>query len=77
VGAIVEWLSGVRIWIEVRKVAARNVQPDAVPGLEQVRGRIELHDELMNLARIHQLGALEDVVPAKRAITLRDLLTFR
>ena len=65
VRVVVERLSGVRIWIEAWKVAARNIQPDAVPGPEQVRGRIELNDESISLAGIHLLGALERVAKAR------------
>ena len=48
-----KWLPGVRVHVESRKVAARDVNPDAVSLLEHVPRREWLDYELVDLSLIH------------------------
>ena len=52
---IVERLPGVRIHIETRKIAARNVDPYPVSLFENVRGRVKFDHEFVRGPRLHQL----------------------
>src|SRR5689334_5581223 len=52
---VVERLAGIGVHIEARKVAARDVEADAVAAPEEERGRIHLDGELVRLPGLKHL----------------------
>src|SRR4051812_12330653 len=58
---VIKGFACVRVDIETREIAAGNVDPDAVPLLEDVGGRIKLDREGIDRAWRHQLFLLERV----------------
>ena len=57
--------AGIVIPVEIGKVAARDIQPDAVSGLEQIAGRIDLNRELVDLPGLDQRGTFKGVPVAR------------
>ena len=49
-----EWFSGVRVHIETREIAARDIYTNPVPFLEPIRGGEGLDRQLVHLAWSHQ-----------------------
>ena len=68
-------LSGSPVWDDVdpRKVAARYVQPDAMPPFENIRRGIELDGERIRDARLHQRFGLERVAKPRPADAVPDI----
>src|SRR6266550_9274312 len=75
-------VAGVQVAVPVREVAGGNLDPDPVPGLEQVSARPELHDELGRLTGRDRPGtiraagesrSLERLLDVDRAAGLIDI----
>src|SRR5579859_5583322 len=51
--------AGIRVAVEAREVAAGHLEPDAMPGQEDVRRHRQVDGDLVDLARSEQLGVGE------------------
>ncbi len=57
---VVERLASVGVDVETRKIAAGDIEADAVSALKNDGGGIHLNREFVNLARFHQLCKSRD-----------------
>src|SRR5256885_7124648 len=58
-------VAGIEISVETRKIAAADFEPEPVAFAKYVAGRPQIHDELVDLARVHQLRLLAGIAIAR------------
>src|SRR6266496_683325 len=70
---LIEWLAGVRIDIESREIAARDVQPDSVTAPKHQRRRIHFDSEFRRAIAVEHPGRLERFAIAATHDTVTDI----
>jgi hypothetical protein len=69
-----EILAGIQVPIEAREIAAGYFHPQAVTRKENITGCPEINRELIDLARVHELGFFERVPIARPDNSVRQVL---
>ena len=70
---IVQRLARIRVHIEAWKIAARYIEADPVPALENQRSRIHLDCKLVGLARREQFRLAQAVAVARANDAIGDI----